>query len=401
MLLEIILALIIGILVGVITGITPGVHINLVAAILLGFSGFLLLHFPPLALVIFLVSLSITHTFIDYVPSIFLGAPDEDNFLSILPGHEMLIQGKAYHAVVYTLYGSLSALLIILIFSPLFLFFLPKIYPYAERIMPIILLLVSFFLIYFEKSSKLWAILIFTLSGMLGLATFNLPVKEALLPLFTGLFGISSLITSINKKQKIPKQTISKLKNIRTTKNSLLKVLFASTIASPLCSFLPGMGSGQAAVIGSEIVGNLNRKEFLILLGSISTIVTGLSFVTLYTINKARTGVAAAIQEIIKLNQKELLIITASLIVAGLISFFLTLYIAKIFARTISKIDYQRISIIIIFLLIILTFIISNWLGLLILGVSTVLGLLCIYAGVRRTHMLGSLIIPAIILYLL
>ena len=401
MILEVILALFIGIIIGTITGITPGIHINLVSAILLGFSSFLLLHFPPIALVVFLVSLSITHTFIDYIPSIFLGAPDEDNFLSILPGHEMLNQGKAYDAIVYTLYGSMSALLIILVFSPLFFFFLPLIYPYAERIMPLILILSSFFLIYFEKTSKVWALIIFLLSGMLGLSTIAIPIKDSLLPLFTGLFGISSLITSLTKKQEIPKQKISKLKNIKIKSRSLLKSVYASILASPLCSFLPGMGSGQAAVIGSEVMGDLDRKEFLILLGSINTIVTGLSFITLYTIDKARTGVAAAVQEIIKLTIPDLILITLVIILSGIASFFLTLYIARFFSKLISKVNYAILSFNIILILIVITFLISSWLGLLVLFISTLLGLLCIYVGVRRTHMLGSLIIPAIILYFL
>ena len=121
------LALIIGVLAGTISGVTPGIHINLISAVLLAVSSFLLVKFAitPIVLVVFLVSMAITHTFVDFVPSIFLGAPDEDNFLSILPGHEMLIKGEAYSAVVYTLYGSLSALAIILIFSPIFFYFLP------------------------------------------------------------------------------------------------------------------------------------------------------------------------------------------------------------------------------------------------------------------------------------
>lgn len=401
MLIELFLALIIGILIGTLTGLTPGIHINLVSALVLSFLSLLLLHFQPLSIVIFLVALSITHTFIDYIPSIFLGAPDENNFLAILPGHELLLKGKAYHAVVYTLYGSIMGIILILLFSPIFFFLLPKIYPYAERIMPLILIIASFFLIYFEKSSKLWAFLIFCLSGILGLVTLNLPLKESLLPLFTGLFGISSLITSITKKQTLPKQIISKLKSIRLKLSSIFRVFIASSIASPLCSFLPGMGSGQAAVIGSEVTGNLDRKEFLVLLGSISTIVMGLSFITLYTIGKARTGVAAAVKNILELSVKDLFIITLAIVITGILSFFLTLFFAKIFSRIISKINYRKISIVIMFLLILITLFISGWLGLLVLAVSTCLGLLCIYAGIRRTHMLGSLIIPALVLFLL
>jgi len=403
MILEIAIALLLGVTAGTISGITPGIHINLISALLLVFSSFLLTKFflSPIILVIFLVAMAITHTFVDFVPSIFLGAPDEDNFLSILPGHEMLIKGQGYSAVVYTLYGSLSALIIILIFSPLFFYFLPLIYPYAEKIMPLILLIISFFLIYFEKTNRTWATIIFLLSGILGLTTLNLPMKESLLPLFTGLFGISSLITSINKKQKIPKQKIQSLKEITIKKEGLFKSLFASILASPLCSFLPGLGSGQAAVIGSEVVGELDRKEFLVLLGSINTIVTGLSFITLYSIGKARTGIAATIEKLIDLSLNDILIITAIIILSGIISFFLTLKLAKIFSKIITKVNYSKLSIAIISFLIILVYWFSGILGIFVLITSTLLGLTCIYLGIRRTHMMGCLIIPSLILYLL
>lgn len=404
MLFEIILALLIGVLIGTITGISPGIHINLVSAILLGISGFLMIHFTigPIVLVTFLVSMSITHTFVDYVPSIFLGAPDEDdNALSILPGHKMLIKGEAYSAIVYVLQGCIAGLVIILIFSPIFFFCLPKVYPYAERIMPVILIVIIFFLIYFEKKNKLWAIIIFLLSGVLGLTTTILPVNDSLLPLFTGLFGVSSLITSIGKKQKIPPQKIKSLKEIRLPKKSYFRAIFASVIASPLCSFLPGMGSGQAAVIGSEITGDIKRQEFLVLLGSISTIVTGLSFITLYSINKARTGIAAAVGEILKLNINDLYLITAVIIISGILSFFVTLFIACIFSKIISKINYQLLSLLVIVLLIIVVIIFSGWLGFLIMFVSAILGLTCIHSGIRRTHLMGCLIIPSLVFYIL
>jgi putative membrane protein len=405
MLLELLLALALGIICGSITGLAPGIHINLVSAGVLALSSFLLIHsITPIAIVVFLVAMAITHTFVDFIPSIFLGAPDEDDTaLSILPGHEMLTQGKAYEAVIYTLYGSITALLIILFFSPIFYFYLPQIYPYAQRIMPFILIVASIFLIYFEKSSRFWAFIIFSLAGILGLATLTLPLKESLLPLFTGLFGISSLITSISKKQKLPKQEIPKLKKIKIEKSSFFKSIFASVIASPLCSFLPGMGSGQAAVIGSEVLGDdekskLNRKSFLILLGAINTIVTGLSFITLYSIGKARTGIAVAVGKVIELNLNTVIAITITILISGIISFFLTIYLAKLFTKLINKLNYKILSICIIFFLIAINFIFSDWLGILVVLISTFLGLSCIYLGIRRTHLMGCLIISAIVL---
>jgi len=403
MLLYLLIALIVGVAIGSVTGLTPGIHINLVAFFLLSlvtagyFTGI-----SPIILAVFIVSLSISHTFVDFIPSIFLGAPDEDSVLSVLPGHEMLIKGQGYEAVLLTLIGSSIGIILILLFTPLFIFFLPKIYESARLIMFFILILVSLFLFYFEKNNRVWAIIIFFLAGFLGIASMNLNLKEPLLPLLTGLFGASSLITSISKKQKLPGQRIIKLKQLGIKKENIAKTIFASIIASPLCSFLPGLGSGQAAVIGSEVTGDLDRKEFLILLGSINTIVMGLSFVTLYTIQKSRTGSAVAISKLLESFSFDfLLIILATIFISGILGFFLTIFLAKIFSKIISKINYNKLSLGILIFLSIVILVFSGFLGFLVFIISTSLGLTCIYSGVRRTHLMGCLLLPTILYYIL
>lgn len=403
MIIELAVALIIGVIIGTFTGLTPGIHINLVAFFLLSLlSSSFFSSLSPLIFVVFIAAMSITHTFIDFIPSIFLGAPDEDSALSVLPGHEMLIKGKGYEAVILTLFGSIIGIVLILLFSPLFILFLPTIYNYAARIMPFILILASCFLFYFEKKNRLWAIIIFFLAGFLGIATLNLNLTEPLLPLLTGLFGASSLITSISKKQELPKQKIIKLKEIKIPRKSFFKSISASIIASPLCSFLPGLGSGQAAVIGSEVTGDLDKKEFLILLGSINTIVMGLSFVTLYTIQKSRTGSAVAISKLLEtFSLNNLLIILTAVFISGIFAFFLTIFIAKIFSKNILKIRYNKLSLGILIFLSAIILIFSGFIGFLVFIVSTFTGLTCIYTGVRRTHLMGCLLLPTILIYLL
>jgi putative membrane protein len=401
MLIEIILALLLGITAGTFTGIIPGIHINLIAVILLGFSAFLLNIFSPLILIIFITAMAITHTFVDFIPSIFLGAPDEDSVLSILPGHNLLLKGHAYAGVILTLYGSATALLIILIFTPVFIYLLPIIYPYILRIMPIILILVSAHLIFLEKNKKLWALIIFILAGLLGIATLNLPIKEPLLPLLTGLFGASNLIISIKHKTKIPKQKIFKIKTIRLNKKSFAKSTLASIIAAPFTAFLPGLGASQAAVIGSEIT-ELNQKEFLFLLGAINTIVMGLSFITLYSIKKPRTGASVAISNLIpNLSFHNLLFIIATILIAGTIAFSLTIYISKFIAKRIHKIHYSKLSIFILIILIGFTIYFTGILGFLIFIISASLGISAILLGIRRMHLMGSLLVPTILFYLL
>ena len=197
--LQLILAALIGLLAGTITGIIPGIHINLVAILVFAGSSYILNYFSPIALAAFITSMAITHTFLDFLPSIFLGAPDEDTALSVLPGHRLLLKGMGYGAVKLTLIGSFYGLIFALAISPLLIISIPKIYPFVSRYIAFILIAASVLLIVKEKY-KMWAIIIFFLSGILGLATLNFNmIKQPLLPLFSGLFGTSLLTISFIK----------------------------------------------------------------------------------------------------------------------------------------------------------------------------------------------------------
>ena len=271
MLIQIILALSIGVLFGTFTGLIPGIHINLIVVFLISLSSTFLLSISPIYLLVFIVAMAITHTFIDFIPSIFLGCPDTDTELSILPGHELLKQGNGHEAVLLSVYGSISAILIlILIAYPSTLIF-PKIYEIIKDIMPWILISISVLLIFLE-SEKIPAIIAFGLTGILGYFVLNLNnLNQPLLPLLTGLFGSSMLITSIKNKTQIPEQDTKK---ISFKKKKFIKPLFGSLVASPLCSFLPGLGSGQAAIIGNSIA-KTDKKGFIVLLGATKTLVMG------------------------------------------------------------------------------------------------------------------------------
>ena len=127
--------------------------------------------------------MSITHTFLDALPSIFLGAPDSGLELSVLPGHKLLLEGRGYEAVVLTAIGSLFAVILMVAFAPIGLPLIKTIYPIIQNFIPYILILFSILLIYRDTKSKSLALIIFLLSGVLGLITLNLQLKEPLFPL--------------------------------------------------------------------------------------------------------------------------------------------------------------------------------------------------------------------------
>ena len=399
MIIEIILAFVVGILFGVCTGLFPGIHINLVAAFLLAgigyFSGI-----EGIVLVVFIVAMAITHTFIDFIPSVFLGAPDDENFLAVLPGHELLKEGKGHEAVVLTLYGGLTALPIVLLFSIVFILFLPTVFGFAKLIIAYILIFVSLYLIFREKDFIL-GIVVFSLAGFLGLFAFNLPVREPLLPLLSGLFGLSGLIVSIKTKTEIPKQKIFKLREIKMSVKDFLKTSGAVAIAAPLCSFLPGIGSGHASIIGSEISGSDDRRKFLFLVGAVNIVVMGLSFVTVYSIGKGRTGSAAVVQEILgEITFGNLLLILGVVVFVGLIAFVLGVLLSKFFAKYVMRFNYSKISLAVVGILIFVNLILSNWIGIIVLVTGAGVGVFCITSNVRRIQMMGCLLLPSIIYYL-
>ncbi|HKL24456.1 MAG TPA: tripartite tricarboxylate transporter permease [Candidatus Nanoarchaeia archaeon] len=407
MLAEIIAALLIGILFGIITGLIPGIHINLIGAFLISLSTGFLLNINPLYLVVFITSMSLTHTFIDFIPSILLGCPDTSTELSVLPGHELLKKGQGFNAIVLSAYGSFFAIFLLLIISFPAIKIIPKIYPTIESFLPFLLIFISFLMIMLEKNRKT-ALFVFLISGILGFSILNLEggLKQPLLPLLTGLFGSSMLITSIKNKPLIPKQKIPKKTTFSLlNRKNFSRAIIGSMFASPLCSFLPGLGSGQAAIIGNTLFNKKqnkeNKKTFLVLLGATNTLVMGFSFITLYILSKTRTGSAAAIKTIIgSPNNSIILLIILIIFLSGVLSYYITIILGRFFCKKIHQIPYHIFSYVTLSLLALVILLVSGLFGLLVFSISSLTGFYLISLGVRRTNMMGCLLVPTILIYL-
>lgn len=381
---------------GIITGITPGIHINLVAAILLTLSK--TIKIDELTLIIIVISMSITHIFLDIIPSIFLGVPSEDSAAIILPAHKLLLEGKAHEAVLLTLVGTILSIGLIILISPLLIFILPKIQNILTSHIPVILILLLAFLILKEKN-RFQVFIIFLLSGLLGIAALNIPnIKEPLLPLLSGLFGVSSLILSIKNNTLIPKQEFNRI-NINIKQ---LKYIIIGVISGIISAFLPGFGSSQVSIICSSIIRKIESKDYLILNSSISAVNMVGSFITLYSINKARSGIAVAISTLISnFSIFKLIYIFGIILVTTFLATILTVFFSRIFAKIISKVNYKVLCISIILIITVLVLIMSKLIGLIILITSTSLGVYSQLKEVNKNHLMGCLVIPVLLYFLL
>lgn len=397
MLAVLLLFLFLGILVGTLTGLFPGIHINLVGAGIFALSLSILSKVNALNLVVFIVAMSIAHIFLDFIPSIFLGAPSDGTELSILPGHEMLSKGLGIQAVYLASLGCLYGIFIFLTLVFPISLFAKKFYDFllVSRSVPLGLVLISASLIIFEKE-KMKSLLVFVLTGILGLIVLNSQMREPLLPLLSGLFGASGILLSVQMKTKVPKQNIEAKIKIKK-----LKPLITSAIFSPLSMFFPALSSGQIAVIGNKFL-SLEREGFLFMLGAINTLAMSFSFLGLFLISKTRTGSAVVIKSLISdMNWNTFLLLLLVILFSGTISFFTTNWASKRFAYVLEKVDYTKISILTLIIISLIAFFVSGFFGLFVLTISALTGIYCISSGVNRINMMGCLLLPTIVLYLL
>jgi len=382
----------------------PGIHVNTIYILIPTFSVFFATYnIPNYAIAAFIIASSITSTIVDFIPSIFLGAPEESTALSILPGHKLLLQGKGFEALFLTICGGVFVTILFTFLLPLLLVLLSFIYNTIRFYIAYILLSLSIFMIITErdKCKIFFSTIVFLLSGFLGIITFRSGILDAnfvFFPLFTGLFAVPTLILSLKNKSCIPPQEELILKiDRRLIFSGVLKSMFSSL----LIGLLPGVGAAQATVLAQEITKRRDPREFLVSIGGVNTVVSLVSFVALYSIKRARSGAAVAVNSLLEnfgINEI-LLLISVSLISVG-ISAILTIHLGNKILKIIKKFPYSKISLAVLFFLLLLCFIFTGFVGFFVLCIGAFIGLIAPLSKIKRSHCMGVLIVPVILFYL-
>jgi len=394
---SIILFAIAGIIAGIITGLTPGLHINTIAILALGI--YRTNDIDPLLLSCFIIAMSTAHSFLDFIPSIFFGVPDPATALTVLPTHKMLFKGKGYEALALSVIGGLFGMVILIFFLATIAGLITPVYAKIKPMIPFLLIIAISFII-LKGTKRRASLFIFIISGLLGtiaLKSYMINSNYIMFPLFAGLFGMSNLLMSFGNISKIPKQ--------KTDIKIRLKGTFKSSISGfaggLVAGIIPGLGSSQSAMLIQYLGKMKGAKNFIIAVGTIGTIDIILSFLAIYLIGNARSGVAIAVDAIIGTMTKDTLqiFIGIAFLSAGLAA-VLTLDIGKAATGIIEKIDYKKTSIAIMLLLTVMTIIFTGIYGLILMTASTSLGIYTQLIGVRRSILMGCLILPTIMFFL-
>lgn len=533
---------------GVLTGLIPGLHVNTVSALLIafsssvvGFSQFLLGSMNPtnyesiLMIACFIIGMMITHSFLDIIPSIFLGAPEPETALSVLPGHVMMMEGRGYEAIKYSAFGSLAGMLICLFMLVPARLFMGSPFTAYEAIYPFIAYILLFIvvLMFMEEGAsskeaerfggrmalnaraynigpgygdgmdipfselthhineeaqisgelvardgsllvlqdefdgskcqihvsgkekmldfdigdklqvtgivtarpsgklharqKILALTIFLGAGGLGILVLQGPIENfnwypveslhledmMLFPLFTGLFGFSSLFMSLATNPEMPSQECDGI-TLDMPIIRRFRGAFGGTFAGALVGFFPGVSSGVATVVAKSALGGGedrdSQKEYIIAISGVNTANALFGLVALFVIMKARSGAMVAVLDLMEGNVQGwepygtvpflfgLLLLAAGL--AAAMAFFLTLFFGKLFAKVYNRIPYKKMTWSIIIFLTCLIFLFTGPMGLAVAALSTLMGIVPQVTGVKRIHLMGVLMVPIIFYFL-
>jgi len=391
---EFLFCFLLGVVLGVSAGLLPGVHVNnLIPCILLLVTS---LGLSPLSGAAALVSMAVVQTFTSYIPSTFLGVPDEGTALSILPTHRMVLEGRGYLAVRLTTRGCLSGLLLgSLLALPLAPAF-GGVYSLLRPAMGWILLSVVILMVVSEGTPRrmAWGLLVFFLSGLLGLFTLD-GGEEVLTPLLSGLFGMSVLLESLATRGRLPEQ-----RGEEEDPSFSLSPLLSGVGAGIFTGFLPGIGPAEGTVLSQLVTRSRDTGDFLLSVSAVNMVKVLFSFVALHAIGRPRSGAAVAVGELLEVGGGELLFLLGVALLAGALSSLLTPALGRLFCSFLPRLPYRVLGAFTLLLILSLTLLLCGPSGLPLLLTATAIGLIPARVGVRRSHAMGVILLPCTLYFL-
>jgi putative membrane protein len=247
--------------------------------------------------------------------------------------------------------------------------------------------------------NKIYSLIVFIATGILGLIVLNNLSDDMLFPLLTGLFGLPMLLLSIFEKSKLPESFSFEEEKIE--RKSLLSCISIGSLAGIIAGLLPGVGATQSTIMTQQVFQKKrDERSFLVSIGAITSSDIVYSILALWLIGNPRSGIAVGISKLLEVGFKEAMIFIIFILISASIATIISLKLTKIALSLLKKINYQKLCISTSIFLFILTVIFSGLVGILVLTATLAVGLVTNKIGIRRTHMMGCLLIPTILFFM-
>ncbi len=368
----------IGVLLGCLTGLIPGIHPNTIASFYSSASS---------EEAVLLVSMLVTHTFLNIIPATFVGVPEEDTALTIFPAHELVNRGEGGKAISISAF---SSLLSVILSIPLFYvvaaissFDLSFFYKFA------IIFALIFFLRYERDpfggslstlKRRVYFFAIFLLSGLLGLKVLD--AGDFYFPLLTGLFATPMLVQSLKSEKIVEQKVVLSFPNPVDVAKGVL--------AGFIVSIFPGISSGVATGVASA--NSKSPESYISSISSANTSAAILSLAMLHS-GKVRSGVADALRG----ARENLFVLPLFILVAAIIATAITLLLTFPASKIFSKVKVGSVSLLVLIFLVALSFHFNGILGLAVFFSASAVGLISYTLKVRPIACMGSIMLPVLI----
>lgn len=394
---EILVGVLLGVVLGTVSGIIPGIHANTLAGVLLSLQVALLPVIGPLALAATMFAALITHTFVDSIPTTFLGIPDADTALAVLPAHALCLEGNGEEAVRIAALGSACAMIIAVPLSVLCYFILPAFQPLFDWGIGLILVAVIGYMIVTSESPG-WAFALFGISGILGLFTFRYGFlgwhsigggSALLMPLLTGLFGISVLFVA--SQGTMPAQ---KFKKISMDGRSVARSSVLGTLAGVAVGWLPGLSNATANGVLASVIGyEKDRRAYILATSAANTANAFIGLAALFALSRMRNGVMVALSALPLPPASALFVVG---VVAACAAYVITIMLSRS-AHRLGGIEGRRLNGAVIAFVVALCLVLTGPFGGFVLLLATLIGLVPHIVNVPRMYCMGAVMVPVML----
>ena len=384
-----------GVALGTASGLVPGLHANNFALLLAAFAASI--PADPLLIGVAMLTAGVVHTFLDIVPALALGVPDAAMAIAALPGHRLVLAGRGREALRLSAVGSAIAVGIALPLAVPITWLMIHSYPTIRAHLWIVLGAVVCLLVVTESTPQAAAggLLGFLLAAILGWAVLDvspdapLGSGSMLTPLLTGLFGAPILLDAMGGGG-VPPQADAKLTMAR---KDLGLTAGAGSLAGAIVGYLPGISAAIASVMALPAVPNQDvDRGFIVATSGANTANTVFALFALVALGTPRTGVMVAVDTTgVPLVVPVLL---AAVVVGAACGALLVVLVGDRYLLHVGKMDYTRVSLVVLAFLGALAFGLTGWFGVVVFVVSTIIGLVPTRFGARRVHLMGVLIGP-------
>jgi putative membrane protein len=383
-----------GIALGTLSGLVPGLHANNFALLLAAFAPSI--PGPARYVGMAMLAAGVVHTFLDVVPALALGVPDPAMAASALPGHRLVLQGQGREALRLSALGSGLAVAFAVPLALPVTRAMEQAYPTIRANLAVLLTAVVVALVATERTwwARLGAALAVGASGLLGLATLDLPAGgllpagDMLAPLFAGLFGAPILLEALGG-EGVPPQAGPE---VTTTRRFVAGVALVGTFAGAIVGYLPGISSAIAATAALVVVPSRGPRPFVIATSGVNTANTIFALFALVALGTPRTGVLVAFDDTGAPLVLPLLL--CSVAIAAAVGFVLVVTVGDRYLAAVGQVDNTRLCVGVLCLLCVLVFALAGWVGLAVFAGSSLVGLVPARFGARRATLMGVLLVP-------